>query len=244
MKLNIGIQLYTLRDSMDLGYDEVLKRIAETGYTGVEMTYDPNNGEEVGKLLQKYSLKATGAHIDIFQIENNLETVTGFMDNIGSKNIILPWIPGIDTEEQTIETAKRVEAASQKLAEMGYVLGFHNHTVEYERKFGDKTVIDVLYENAPSLKFEVDIGWAYAGGADVVEALNKIGDRLIFIHVKDVDENKTPTEIGSGKVEWVSVFETAAKLGVEWGVVEQDACVNYPAFESIKVSYDFIKTVN
>lgn len=246
MKMNIGLQIYTLRDEMGLGYDEVLKRIAEIGYKSIEMTYDPGHGEEVGKLLQKYSLKATGAHIGIDAIENDLDTVKGFMDNIGAKSIIIPWIGGelIDTEEKTVEMAEKFEAAAKKLAPMGYELGFHNHTLEFARKFNGKTIIDIFFENAPSLKFEVDVGWAYAAGADVAAVLNKIGNRLAYIHVKDVDEKDTPTEIGSGKVDMKSVIETAAKLGVEWGIVEQDTCVNYKPFEAIKISYDYIKTIN
>ena len=244
MKMNIGLQIYTLRDEMHLGYDEVLKRIADIGYKSIEMTYDPSHGEEVGELLKKYSLVATGAHIGLNEIENNLETVTNFMDNIGAKSVVIPWTDGIDTEEQTIATAQRMEAAAKTLAPLGYELGFHNHTTEYARKFNGKTVIDILFENAPSLKFEVDAGWAYAGGADVVESLNKIGGRLAYIHIKDVDGNNTPTEIGSGKVDMKSVIETAANYGVVWGIVEQDSCVNYPPFESIKVSYDYIATIN
>ena len=246
MKLNIGLQLYTLRDEISLGYDEILKRVADIGYTCVEMTYDPAHGEEVGKLLQKYSLKATSAHIGINEIENDLDTVTNFLDNIGAKTAVIPWIGGelIDTEEKTIETAKRIDAAAKKLAALGYGVGFHNHTLEFERKFNGKTIIDIFFEEAPSLKFQVDAGWAYAGGADVNAVLNKLGNRLASIHIKDVDENKTPTEIGSGKVDMKSVIEIAAKYGVEYGIVEQDSCVNYPAFESVKISYDYIKTIN
>ena len=246
MKLNIGIQLYTLRDEISLGYDEILKRVADIGYKSVEMTYDPANGEEAGKLLKKYSLIATGAHIGADAIENDFDTVKGFMDNIGAKSIVIPWIGGdsIESEENTIATAKKLEAIAQKIAPLGYELGFHNHVVEFERKFNGKTIIDIFFEQAPSLKFQVDAGWAYAGGADVVAAVTKIGKRLATIHIKDVDEKNVPTEIGSGKVDMKGVIEAAAAAGVQWGIVEQDSCVNYPAFESIKISYDYIKTIN
>jgi len=242
MDINIGIQIYTLRSEMSLGYDEVLKRIAETGYKGVEMTYDPDNGKEVGELLKKYSLTATGAHIDIFKAENDMDTVIKFMENIGAKDVIIPWIPDIETEEQTIATAKRIEAIAKKYEPLGYKLGFHNHVTEFSRKFNDKTVIDIFYDEAPSLKFEVDVGWAYAAGADVVAVLNKLGDRLMYIHVKDVDENNKPTEIGSGQTDMKNIIAAAAKLGVKWGIVEQDECVNYKPFDSIKMSWDFLNT--
>jgi len=244
MKLNIGLQIYTVRDEMGLGYDEVLKKIAEAGYTGVEMTYDPQNGEEVGKLLKKYSLEGLGAHIGIDAIENDTDTVVKFLDDIGAKNANIPWIGHLGSEEETRETAKRMDAAAKKLEAMGYIVGFHNHPYEFETKYNGKTIIDIFFEETETLKFQVDVGWAYAAGADVPAVLNKIGGRLANIHIKDVDENNTPTEIGSGKVDYKTAIDIAAAHGVKWGIVEQDACINYPPFESIKVSCDYIKTIN
>jgi sugar phosphate isomerase/epimerase len=245
MKLSIGLQLYTIREEIGLGYDEILKRVAETGYQCVEMTYDPEHGEEVGKLLGKYSLSATGAHVGIGEIENNFETVVKFIKAIGASCITVPWIDGIETEEKAIATAKRLEAAAQKISGAGFEACFHNHTAEFATKYGDKSVIDIFYEEAPSIKFQVDVGWAFAAGANVPDELKKLGDRLAStIHIKDVDDTNTPTEIGSGNVCWECVINTASDLGVKYGIVEQDSCINYPPFESVKVSFDYIKTVN
>jgi sugar phosphate isomerase/epimerase len=246
MKINVGLQIYTLRDEIGLGYETIFKRIAEIGYTGVEMTYSPDNVDEFRKLLKKYNLKATGAHIGIYEIENKLNAVMKFMDAIGAKSIVIPHIGEtlMDSEEKTKETAKRFEAAAKKLAELGYEVCFHNQTYEFATKYNGKTVIDIFYDEAPSLKFEVDVGWAYACGADVPAVLKKLGKRLAFIHVKDIDEKGVPTEIGSGKVDMKTVINTVSKLGVEWGIVEQDTCLNYKPFDAIKISYDYVKTIN
>jgi len=231
---------------MGLGYDEVFKKIAEIGYQGVQMTYDPGNGEEVGKLLKKYSLAALGAHIMLNEIENNFDTAIGFMDNIGSKFIIIPWLAPaeVDTEEKTIVLAKRFEAAAIKLADKGYILGFHNHMVEFTQKFGDKTVMDIFFDEAPSIKFEIDTGNAYVAGADVCAVLEKFGRRGTYVHLKDIDGNGVSAEVGNGKVDMKRVIDIAEGLGIKWGIVEQDTCVNYTPFESIKVSFDYIKTIN
>ena len=245
MKLTIGLQLYTVRSEIGLGYDEILKRVADIGYQCVEMTYDPEHGEEAGEAIKKYSLFATGAHVGIDEIENNFDTVVKFIEAIGAKTITVPGIGGVDTEENTIATAKRLEAAAQKIIAVGYEAGFHNHTGEFATKYGEKTIMDIFREYAPSLKFQIDVGWAYAAGADVVAELNKLGNRLSsMIHIKDVDDKNTPIEIGSGNVCWHCVIDAAAKLGVKYGIVEQDTCTNYPPFESVKVSCDYIKTVN
>ena len=243
--MKIGLQIYTLRDIISEGYDAIFKKVAEIGYKGVEMTYSPDDGDKVAELLKKYGLIGTSAHISIDELENNPQRAVGFLDKIGSKSMIVPWIDGslIETEADTVAVAKRLEEGAKKAAGHGYELGFHNHTIEFERKFGGRTVMDIFYDEAPSLKFQIDCGWAYAAGADVIATVNKFGDRLSCIHIKDVDANKTPTEVGNGLVDMKAVIETAKKYGVEWGIVEQDSCVNYPPLEAVKVSFDYIQTI-
>jgi sugar phosphate isomerase/epimerase len=244
--MKIGLQIYTLRAILGEGYEEVLKKVAEIGYQGIEMTYSPNDGYKVAELLRKYGLKCTGAHISMDELINNPGRAAGFLDTLGSRHMIIPWIDGkrIDTEENTIATAKRMEEGARQAADHGYILSFHNHTIEFANKFNGRTVMDIFYDEAPSLKFEIDCGWAYAAGADVTAVIDKFGKRLSYVHIKDVDGNNTPTEIGSGKVDMKAALDTAKKYGVEWGVVEQDACVNYPPLESVKISFDYVRTIN
>jgi len=240
------LQMYTLRDIMSEGYDKILKEVAAIGYTGVEMTYSPDKADEFAVLLKKYGLECKGAHISMDELINNSDRAANFLTKLGSKDMIIPWISGdeIDTEEKAVATAKGMEEGAKKAAEHGYVLSFHNHTVEFATKFGGRTVMDIFYDEAPTLKFEIDCGWAYAAGADVTAVLEKFGSRLSYLHIKDIDESKTPTEIGSGKVDMKAAIDTAKKYGVKWGVVEQDNCINYPPLESVKVSFDYIKTIN
>lgn len=245
MNFNIGLQLYTVRDVIGDDTEGVIKRIAEIGYKGVELTYSPDKADLYAELIKKYSLEATGAHIGLDAIEKNYDTVKEFANKVGFNKLIIPWIGDIDTTEKVIATAKRMEEAAKKVEADGYMLAFHNHTVEYEPKLdGGKTAIDIFLEEAPTLKHEIDVGWAFNAGANVVEYIKKIGDRLAFVHIKDLDENRTPTEIGSGKVNMKEILEAAWNIGIKWGVVEQDNCINYKPLESIKVSYDYISTIN
>jgi len=244
MKMNIGLQLYTVRDVINNDFEGVIKRVAEIGYTGVEATYSPDKVDIMAEMFTKYSLKAVGAHIGMNEIENNFATVKNFADKLGFKEIFIPWIADIDTTEKAIATAKKMEECAKKLKSEGYVLGFHNHTVEYLPKLDGKTAIDIFLEEAPTLKHEIDVGWAFAAGADVVKYIKKIGDRLSIVHIKDVDDSKTPTEIGSGNVNMKEILDAASSIGIKWGIVEQDSCINYPPLESIKVSYDYITTIN
>ena len=59
-----GIQMYTLRNSMKTpeDYENTLRRVAEMGYTNVQITPPDFAGVEgTQKLLEKYGLKADSA---------------------------------------------------------------------------------------------------------------------------------------------------------------------------------------
>lgn len=241
MRLNIGIQLYTLREELSKGYDLVFSTIAESGYKGVEMLYLPDKGDEIAELLEKYSLVATGAHIGLDAIENNFDVVVGFLRKIKSDKCIIPHVSNdlIKDYESCKSFAERMEAAAKKLAAENIELGFHNHVVEFEKSIDGRTPIDVFFEVAPSVKFEMDIGWASVAGSDIFGYIKKFGDRLSVVHIKDVDDKNAPTEIGNGRVDFKSILP---ELEVEWGIVEQDSCVNYSAFESVKISRDYLRS--
>jgi sugar phosphate isomerase/epimerase len=56
---------------------------------------------------------------------------------------------------------------------------------------------------APEVVLEVDTYWAYAGGADVVPLLNRLGDRVVALHVKDGDgtlDTKKQVPVGAGSL--------------------------------------------
>ncbi|GHV11417.1 sugar phosphate isomerase [Clostridia bacterium] len=245
-KLSIAIQIYTLRDTLKDGYENTFKHIADTGYSGVELVWDPDHGDVIKDLLAKYKLVGTGTHVGLDALENDYSRVIEYLKKIGSTH---PIIPGVNNDyfhsvDSMKELCGKIEVVAKKLADDGCDLGFHNHTSEYGIKLAGRTIMDIFYDEAPSLKFEVDCGWAWAAGADVIASLKKIGDRLAFIHVKDIDEKNVPTEVGNGIVNMPKIFDTAASLGVKWGVVEQDSCTNFPPFDAVAVSKKYIDTIN
>ena len=150
--MKIALQIYTLRDIINQGYDKILKEVADIGYAGVEMTYSPDKGDEVAALLKQYGLICTSAHISMNEIENNPAQAAEFLKKLGSNQMVVPWIDGklIDTEENTIATAKKLEAGAKEAIANGFELSFHNHTIEFERKFNGRTVMDIFYDEAPS----------------------------------------------------------------------------------------------
>src|SRR4029453_9344949 len=64
--------------------------------------------------------------------------------------------------------------------------------------------LEVLADNlAPEVVLEVDTYWAYAGGAEVPALLDRLGDRVVAMHIKDGDgtlDTKAQVAVGSGSL--------------------------------------------
>ena len=132
------------------------------------------------------------------------------------------------------------------------MLGYHNHNLEFA-PIGETTGWEVLMAEAdPDLvKVELDLGWVAQAGLDPVAELNKLGDRVISLHVKDVAKGFTPsfyfdpnpTEVGSGIVDWASVLPAAEAAGVGHYFVEQEPPFTIPRPEAMQRSLRFLQGI-
>lgn len=135
---------------------------------------------------------------------------------------------------------KKCDAAGIKLA-------YHNHAFEFENKVGDKTAFDVMFHEKPeqSPLAEVDICWVAAGKHDPVNEIRRLKGRIKLVHVKDLDPGMPPhdTEVGSGILQWPSIYKACEEAGVKWLIVERDH-PKPPALDSIAQSLKFLKSAN
>ena len=244
MEMNIGLQLYTIRDQMHLGYDELLKRVAKIGYAGFETGYNPKTAEEIGGLAKKYSLKIVSAGVGADSIENDYGNVKDFMKQVDTDIMIMGFGEGdMDTLEKALKIAERLDRLAKKVEKDGYTLACHNHWWEFTKRFDGKTATDIFMENSETFKLELDIGWAFYAGADVARYIDELGDRIALLHIKDVTADKKLTEIGSGAADMKKILYAACSAGIKWGMVEQDDNFKVSSFDSIKTSYDYLKSI-
>jgi inosose dehydratase len=81
--------------------------------------------------------------------------------------------------------------------------------------------------DARYVKLELDIAHYFQGGGDPVKAIEKYSDRLLFLHIKDVEQVSKSVyrfvELGHGLVDVPAVFESLNKINFRgWAVVELD----------------------
>lgn len=122
----------------------------------------------------------------------------------------------------------------RRTAEIGIPLGYHNHMNSLGERPGE--VDEILAAADPRyVRLELDVAHYAQGGGDPVKAIQRHGDRLLFLHIKDVEavtpaaggEGARPyrfVELGRGRVDLRGVFAALKKAGFKgWAVVELDA---------------------
>ncbi len=120
----------------------------------------------------------------------------------------------------------------KRTADLGVPLGYHNHM----NSIGEKPEeVDRILDAADPryVKLELDVAHYQQGGGDPVQAIRKYRDRLLFLHIKDLEspvpgatDNKSAyrfVELGRGKVDLKGIFAALREINFRgWAVVELD----------------------
>ena len=242
-----GLILYTVRDAMGKDVMGTLEKVASVGYEVVEAA-GYSNGLFYGmkpaafrSAVESFGLKLLSSHAGV--TEENMERTAGDAAEAGLKYVVKPSF-----HAETIDDYKRGAESFNKYGEAfqreGIRFGYHNHAFEFE-KIDDIIPYDVLLENTdPSVVcMELDLYWIKKGGYEPWEYFEKFPGRFELWHVKDMKEKGKQefTEVGNGIIDFKKIFFLKDLAGMKNYFVEEDNCKDYPPFESIKISVDYLK---
>lgn len=115
----------------------------------------------------------------------------------------------------------------KRAADYGIQTGFHNHMGSIGQT--PEQVDAILAAADPRyVKLELDTAHYVQGGGDPAAAIRKYGNRLLFLHLKDVQPAATKdgyqfVELGQGRVNFSAIFDALRAVHFRgWGVVELD----------------------
>lgn len=90
----IGVQLYTLREHTAEGMQTTLERVAELGYTAVELAgYGDSSPERIREVLDRSGLTAVAAHVPFSVWEENRSKVFDELATLGCDYGVVPSVP-------------------------------------------------------------------------------------------------------------------------------------------------------
>lgn len=256
-KKDICIQLYSVRDLLkdESKLEEVLKQLAEMGYTSVEAA-NYNDGKFYGKTPQEFKqmVEATGMTVLSSHITRQLtdkELASGdFTEALkwwdqciadhkaaGMKYIVTPWLSVPKTLKDLQTYCDYFNEIGKRCQEAGLQYGYHNHNHEFQKVEDKEVMYDYMLEhtNPAYVFFQMDVYWVVRGQNSPVDYFNKYPGRFKMLHIKD------HREIGqSGMVGYDAIFGNAETAGVQDIVaeIEQYSC---PVLESVKQSLDYLR---
>lgn len=244
---------FTIRDFIKTpqGFRESMKKLADIGYKAVQisgMAPDVMTEEEILETCRAHGLTICATHENGETILNEPEKVIERMKKLGVKYTAYPYPADIDftNSDSVADLIAGLDKSGATLREVGLVLTYHNHSVEFTRLNGD-CVLERIYDetNPENLQAEIDTYWVQLGGDNPVEWCKSMNGRLPLLHMKDVGVkpgiNETiMKEIGEGYLDFKAIIAAAEASGCEWFIVEQDICPGDP-FDSLKQSFDYIK---
>src|SRR5690625_4619429 len=227
--VNIGLQLYSIKEAAEDDLLHTLERVAKMGYTGAQFAGFGNySAEEVKQKMDECGLKPAGAHVQIDELRNQLDLTMRYHETIENDVIIVPWLPEEmrTTADDYQRTAELLNTIGEKLYSRGFTLGYHNHDFEF-KTFNGKTGLDLLFENSDpnNLKMELDCFWAAYTDNDPLDVINKYANRCWSLHIKDMkktDDQYISTELGTGLLPLTDYITKGEEVGAKWMIVEQE----------------------
>ena len=231
----IAMQMYTVRNyGADL--EERLALVRAAGFSYVEMS--PSLGlEKTIELLDRHGITPVSSSMDLktWRDEKAVEENFKYLEHYRARGSMNGFYHS-EKEQDWASAGKRLEEIAREFTRRGFVFEYHNHDHEYRLDWGGRNALDVLFESAPSLKYEMDIGWITAGGADPVAMMERYRDRLTAIHVKDLPgsyvrgSGKTMPDLGQGETPIAAAAKKALELGITDFIVENDVPGDVKAF--------------
>ena len=242
MKKPIALQLYSLRQLAEQNFEQVLKTAARIGYQAVEFADFHNKAAaELADILKNLNLRPIGAHVAP-PTEDTIESIASDAATMGYTNLLTGFNPEDTANKQGLTDAiKKLKTGAALAKSKGLQLCLHNHWWEFEQICDGKTVFDIIMQQVPDLKIELDIYWCVKAGSDPVEILKKYNNRIELMHVKDGDLNDDMihTALGDGEIKLNEILNAANTSKINWLIVEIDDCET-DIVEAVEKSYNWL----
>ena len=230
--------------------DQAIKDVSEVGFRGIQLRAPAlkeygDRPKALRDLLDKYKLELVALSSGDIRTEPEtwidqlaLHTRNArFVHDVGGRYLQLIGPPRPKNRQPVADDYKGAGRALTEVArrsiDLGVPVGYHNHMNTLSE--GPEELDWVMDAADPRyVKLELDIAHYKQGGGDPSKAVRQYRDRMLFLHLKDV-ESTLPAEgrdakhsyrfleLGRGTVDIPAVFAALKEVNFRgWAVVELD----------------------
>jgi len=228
---------------------QAIEDIAAVGFRGIQLRSNvlQEFGDQPGalrELLEKHRLTMVALSSGNVRIDPAIESEelakhtrhAKFVHDVGGLYLQVtderPKRPAV-TRDDYRRLARLLTEIGKRSADLGISLGYHNHM----NALGERPEeVDWILEAADPryAKLELDVAHYFQGGGNPVKAIERYHDRLLFLHLKDVERSPSSdvakakrsyrfVELGRGQVDLPGIFKALHQVGFRgWAIVELD----------------------
>jgi sugar phosphate isomerase/epimerase len=245
MNATISLQLYTIREALEADPRAALARVAELGFTTVELFGMDTRVDAYAAGLAETGLRAASAHATLVGrggvAAPDFGATFDLAERLGVGTVIEPSTPAASWKDgaEIERMADELNGAAEAAAERGLRVGYHNHDGELRGRVGSVSGLEYFTTLLdPRVVLEVDAYWVVAGGEDLVPFLERTADRVRLLHVKDGKlEGDLASQPAAGTGETPDHLATQVPAGT--GAVPLDAALAaLPDLEFAVVEFD------
>jgi sugar phosphate isomerase/epimerase len=239
-KVPVGLELYSVRNTMGKDLMGTVRAVAKQGYEVVEF-YSPyfawttDYAKEVKKLLDDVNLKCLSTHNGLNAFKQDTNKAIELNSILGAKHIVLAH-PGKteDTASFWKGIADTLNSADEKFAGAKMTAGYHNHQLEWKEVEGQKPIQLLAANTRKSVMLQFDVGTCLEMGCDPVLWIKANPGRIRSLHLKDWSPDAGYKVLfGEGKAPWPAIFAAAEKSGVDYYLIEQEG-FSMPELETVE----------
>ncbi|HLZ89064.1 MAG TPA: TIM barrel protein [Puia sp.] len=262
----VGVQLYSVRDSMAKDPSGSLKKLADMGYKYVEHAgyregkFYGYGAKEFKALLDGYGLKMHSGHTHLGpgdwdegkkDFSDGWKRLVGDAAIAGQKYVINPSMD--ESLRKNYDDLLRFLEVFNKAGELcksnGMKFGYHNHDFEFSTVLNNQKMFDIIMQHTdPALVAQqLDMGNLYNGGAIAIAIVMQYPDRFELMHVKDEikatggSEKYESTILGQGIVNTKQVCDQGRRSGTKYFIIEQESYQGKDPFDSCKEDLEVMK---
>lgn len=271
----IGVQMMMLKEPVErLGAYATLKRLADIGFRSVEISQIPMTPDVVSEIARArddlgVQIAAISATVtDQPGVNEPLDTrfdkIVADCHTLQTSNIRIGMMPhaAMRSAQALTNFCTMADEQARRLGEEDIQLHYHNHHIEFAKR-GGVYILDHIREQAPNLRFEIDVHWVQRGGEHPQSILKNYAGLVDLVHLKDYRVGELPAEaldalahgdqetwqeawtnviefgeVGEGNLDWPDIIDTAIAAGAEHLLVEQDRQYGRDPFDSLTISHN------
>ena len=270
----IGVQMMMLKQHVErLGPYATLKRVADIGFSSVEVSQIPMTPEVVNEIararddlgVQIAAISATVTEQPGVNepLDTRFDKIVADCHTLQTRSIRIGMMPhdAMRSAQALTNFCAMADEQARRLADEGIQLYYHNHHIEFAKR-GGVYILDHIREQAPNLRFEIDVHWVQRGGEHPQSVLKNYAGLVDLVHLKDYRIGDLPEEafdavargdqetwqvawtnvvqfgeVGEGNLDWRDIIDTAIASGAEHLLIEQDRQYGRDPLECLTISY-------